>query len=124
MDGHAQPPAGPAGSRPRLWPVGPPCRCPLPLARVCVCARGKSGCWLKRDGEEAALRKHGREGFLLRSRACAGLLFAFFYSLLSHISFPSYQRNGESVCARVFGRRRGVRADAIARSPIAILLLS
>ena len=26
--------------------------------------------------EEAALRKHGREGFLLRSRACAGLLFA------------------------------------------------
>ena len=26
------------------------------------------------------LRKHGREGLLLRSRACAGLLFAFFYS--------------------------------------------
>ena len=31
---------------------------------------------------EAALRKHGREGLLLRSRACAGLLFAFLYSLL------------------------------------------
>ena len=39
--------------------------------------------------EEAALRKHGREGLLLRSRACAGLLFAFFYSLLSSRSRPT-----------------------------------
>ena len=29
------------------------------------------------------------EGFLLRSRACAGLLFAFFYSLLSSRSRPT-----------------------------------
>ena len=41
------------------------------------------------SGGEAALRKHGREGFLLRSRACAGLLFAFFYSLLSSRSRPT-----------------------------------
>ena len=39
--------------------------------------------------EEAALHKHGREGLLLRSRACAGLLFAFFYSLLSSRSRPT-----------------------------------
>ena len=44
---------------------------------------------LARREEEAALRKHGREGFLLRSRACAGLLFAFFYSLLSSRSRPT-----------------------------------
>ena len=38
---------------------------------------------------EAALRKHGREGLLLRSRACAGLLVAFFYSLLASRSRPT-----------------------------------
>ena len=37
------------------------------------------------------LHKHGREGHLLRSRACAGLFFAFFYSLLSSLVPPSYQ---------------------------------
>ena len=50
--------------------------------------------------EEAALRKHGREGLLLRSRACAGLLFAFFYSLLSSRSRPTtYQRTTQR-CAQ------------------------
>ena len=44
---------------------------------------------LARREEEAALRKHGREGFLLRSRACAGLLFT---NTPSYISYPFYQR--------------------------------
>ena len=36
----------------------------------------------------------GGRGFLLRSRACAGLLFAFFYSLLSSRSRPTREVAG------------------------------
>jgi len=43
---------------------------------VSVTDRATRGACSAGSGEEAVLRKHGREGFLLRSRACAGLLFA------------------------------------------------
>ena len=63
-----------------------------------------------------ALRKHGREGFLLRSRACAGLLC--FLLLPTIISFPSYQRRllppglVFSACGNTLGRPGGAAAGA------------
>jgi len=66
---------------------------PLPLSGGRV-AGGGGGC--------AAQHKHGREGLLLRSRACAGLLFAFFYSLLSSRSRPT--REGAAAAAPAAGR--------------------